>query len=43
VLLDGQFDEDLERSERVEQGDWEDRALVQRLGEAIVRPAHRWF
>ena len=43
ALLDGQFDEDLERSERVELDDWENRALVRRLGEALVRPAHRWF
>ena len=33
----------LERSERVELDDWENRALVRRLGEALVRPAHRWF
>ena len=43
ALLDEQFDEDLERSERVDLADWEDRGLVRRLGEALVRPAHRWF
>ena len=43
VLLDAQFDDDLERSERVDLADWEDRGLVRRLGEAVVRPAHRWF
>ena len=42
-LLDQHFDEDLERSERVEPGRWKDRSLVQRVGEQVVRPIRRWF
>jgi cardiolipin synthase len=40
ATLDEQFDEDLERSDRVEAGDWEDRSLTQRVMEGLTRPLH---
>jgi cardiolipin synthase A/B len=43
ALLDQQFDEDLERSERLDPGRWADRSLWRRVGEALVRPVRRWF
>lgn len=40
ATLDEQFDEDLERSDRVKPGDWEDRSLTQRVMEGLTRPLH---
>jgi len=42
-VLDEQFDEDLERSVRIEPGRWKERSLSQRLAEQAVRPVRRWF
>ena len=42
-VLDEQFDEDLERSVRIEPGRWKERSLPQRLAEQAVRPIRRWF
>lgn len=36
--LDRQFDEDLERSTRIEPGRWEQRRLTQRVAEAVLAP-----
>jgi cardiolipin synthase len=41
-ILDEQFDEDLERSVRIEPGRWQRRSLAQRTAEIIVRPLRRW-
>ena len=38
AALDRQFDEDLERSTRIEPGRWERRALTQRVAEAVLAP-----
>jgi cardiolipin synthase A/B len=43
AVLDQQFDEDLERSDRLDPGRWANRSLARRLGEALVRPLRRWF
>ena len=40
ATLDEQFDEDLERSDRVEPGEWEDRSITQRVMEGLTRPLH---
>ena len=40
ATLDEQFDEDLERSDRVQPGEWEDRSLTQRVMEGLTRPLH---
>jgi cardiolipin synthase A/B len=37
-LLDRQFDADLERSEQIEPGRWEDRSIGRRVLEGITRP-----
>jgi cardiolipin synthase len=37
-LLDRQFDEDLERSDEIEPGRWEDRSVRRRVLEGITRP-----
>ncbi|HJS27824.1 MAG TPA: phospholipase D-like domain-containing protein [Actinomycetota bacterium] len=37
-LLDEQFDEDLERSEEIEPGRWEDRSVGRRILEGITKP-----
>jgi cardiolipin synthase len=37
-VLDRQFDEDLERSEEIEPGRWEDRSLGRRVLEGLTRP-----
>ncbi len=42
-LLDRQYDEDLERSVRMERGRWERRSLVQRTVETVVTPVKRFF
>ena len=42
-ILDEQFDEDLERSVRIEPGRWEQRSLPQRVAEQAVTPIRRWF
>jgi cardiolipin synthase len=42
-LLDEQFDEDLERSVRIEPGRWQRRALWQRAAERAVAPIKRFF
>jgi cardiolipin synthase len=41
-VLDEQFDEDLERSIRIEAGRWERRNAWQRLSEKLVSPLRRW-
>ena len=41
-ILDEQFDEDLERSVRIEPGRWQRRSLAQRTAESIVAPIRRW-
>ena len=41
--LDAHFDEDLERSIRIEPGRWEDRSVRQRLAERLVAPVKRLF
>jgi len=40
ATLDEQFDEDLDRSERVKPGEWEERSLPQRVMEGLTRPLH---
>ena len=40
ATLDEQFDEDLERSDSVQPGEWEDRSLTQRVMEGLTRPLH---
>ena len=40
-LLDQQFDVDLERSEEIQLGRWEDRSLVRRVLEGITRPLRK--
>jgi cardiolipin synthase len=42
-VLDEQFDVDLERSVRIEEGRWGHRSLRQRAVEALVTPVRRWF
>jgi cardiolipin synthase len=42
-VLDAQFDEDLDRSIRIEEVRWEHRRLRQRAVEALVAPVRRWF
>ena len=41
--LDGQFDEDLSRSARIEPRRWENRSVVQRVAETAVAPIKRFF
>jgi len=43
ALLDRQYDEDLERSVRMQRGQWERRSLVQRSVETMVKPVKRFF
>ncbi len=43
ATLDEHFDEDLERSHRIESGQWEDRHLGQRVLERAVAPVRRLF
>lgn len=40
-ILDAQYDEDLERSVRIQRGRWERRPLVQRVAERLVTPLRR--
>jgi cardiolipin synthase len=40
ATLDEQFDEDLDRSERVKPAEWEERSLPQRVMEGLTRPLH---
>ncbi len=42
ATLDRHFDEDLERSARIEEGQWDDRSLRQRVLESVVRPFRRF-
>jgi len=42
-LLDEHFDEDLERSVRIEPGRWKERSSLQRTAERLVRPIRRLF
>lgn len=42
ATLDRHFDEDLERSVRIEEGHWDDRSLRQRVLETVVRPLRRF-
>jgi cardiolipin synthase len=42
-VLDRQFDEDVERSVRIERGRWQHRSLAQRVGERITIPVRRVF
>ena len=41
ALLDRQFDADLERSEEIEPGRWEDRSVVRRVLEGITKPLRK--
>jgi cardiolipin synthase len=41
--LDGQFDDDLERSVRIEGGRWRHRSLGQRVAERVTIPVRRVF
>ncbi len=41
--LDRQYDDDLERSVRIEPGRWHDRRPAQRLAEAVIGPFRRLF
>jgi cardiolipin synthase len=43
TTLEKQFDEDLDRSVRIESGRWERRSAFQRLSETVVRPIRRLF
>jgi cardiolipin synthase len=43
ALLDQHFDEDLERSVRIQPGRWQRRALWQRAAERAVAPVKRYF
>ena len=43
ATLDRQFDEDLERSIRLQPGRWERRSFAQRTAETVVRPLKRLF
>jgi len=40
ATLDEQFDEDLDRSDRVKPAEWEERSLPQRVMEGLTRPLH---
>jgi cardiolipin synthase len=42
-LLDTQFDEDLDRSVRIEPGRWQRRASWQRVAERAISPVKRLF
>jgi cardiolipin synthase len=42
-VLDAQFDEDLDRSVRIEEVRWASRPWRQRAVEAVVTPLRRWF
>jgi len=42
-VLDRHFEEDLERSVRIEPGRWRQRSPWQRAAERAVRPVKRWF
>ncbi len=41
--LDRQFDEDLERSVRIDPERWTSRSPAQRLAETLIHPMQRWF
>ena len=41
--LDDHFDDDLNRSVRLEAGRWHDRSAIQRAGEALIAPIKRLF
>lgn len=41
--LDQQFDEDLERSVRIDPERWTSRSPAQRVAETLIRPVQRWF
>jgi cardiolipin synthase len=43
AVLDGQFDDDLDRSIALERGRWHRRSSWQRAAEAVVRPVKHWF
>jgi cardiolipin synthase A/B len=42
-VLDGHFDDDLERSVQIKEFRWERRGVTQRLAEQLVTPLRRWF
>ena len=42
-ILDRHFDEDLERSERIDPARWRRRSGIQQLAEQAVKPLRRWF
>ena len=42
-ILDGHFDEDLERSVRIKPGRWAERSAFQRAAERVVTPVKRLF
>jgi cardiolipin synthase len=41
--LDAQFDDDLQRSEKITTRRWRDRALSQRVAEKATTVIHRWL
>jgi cardiolipin synthase len=43
AVLDGQFEEDLGRSEQIRLGQWRERSPIQRLRERLVVPIRRYF
>ena len=43
TVLDTHFDDDLDRSLRMEEREWERRPLLDRVAEAAVRPIRRFF
>ena len=43
ALLDAHFDEDLERSVRIEPGRWDRRTMWQRGLERAITPLRAWF
>jgi cardiolipin synthase len=42
-VLDEEFEDDLDRSVRIERGRWRRRPAGQRVAEAALRPVKRWF
>jgi cardiolipin synthase len=42
-VLDAQFDDDLERSVRIEPGRWRRRSLLQQAAERALAPIRRYF
>ena len=43
AVLDGHFEEDLTRSDRIDLDRWDDRSLMQRTAERVVAPMKSLF